>query len=343
MTDRLPRHPGGRSKDIDHLRALLIHHELLAPRDHDLAFFERWLHDRLKDTEQAWIRRLLEQYATWHHTRAIRTALDRELPVAGRVHYAKQEITESGRLLAWLAEQDTTLATCTQSQLDRWLVDGPSTRYSVRTFVRWAVRQKLAPDLHVARRTTRSSPSITEQTRLDRLARCLRDEPETRAYRVAAVLLLLDAQPLVRIAALHRDQILSTVDGPAILLGNEPAALPSPFAELLLEHLTHRPNMQTGNTDNPWVFPSTQPGRHIRPNTMMIRLRSLGIDLRGARNTALKELVQRVPPPIVASQLGYNPGTTQRHAELASAPLDRYASLVGGLGQTSGRRSSADG
>lgn len=79
----------GRSKDIDHLRALLIHHELLAPRDHDLAFFERWLQGRLKDTEQAWIRRLLEQYATWHHTRAIRTALDRELPVAGRVHYAK--------------------------------------------------------------------------------------------------------------------------------------------------------------------------------------------------------------------------------------------------------------
>lgn len=256
---------------------------------------------------------------------------------------SKQEITEIGRLLAWLAEQDTTLATCTQSQLDRWLVDGPSTRYSVRTFVRWAVRRKLAPDLHVARRTTRSSPSITEQTRLDWLARCLRDEPETRTYRVAAVLLLLYAQPLVRIAALHRDQILSTVDGPAILLGNEPAALPSPFAELLLEHLTHRPNMQTGNTDNPWVFPSTQPGRHIRPNTMMIRLRSLGVDLRGARNTALKELVQRVPPPIVASQLGYNPGTTQRHAELASAPLDRYASLVGGLGQTSGRRSSADG
>lgn len=318
----------GSGKDIEHLRDLLVHHGLLEPRDRDLALFERWLRARLDDAEPDWARRLLEQYATWHHLRAIRNRLSRGLPVRGSVHNAKQEITEIGRLLIWLDEQEVTLATCPQGLLDRWLVDGPSTRYIVRTFIRWAGRQKLAPDLHVTRRTTRSSPSITEQTRLDWLVRCLRDEPGTRAYRVAAILLLLYAQPIVRIAALRRDQILSTPDGPAILLGAEPAALPSPFAELLLEHLANRPNMQTGNSDNPWVFPSIRAGQHIRPDTMMKQLRNLGIDLRGARNTALNELVQRVPAPIVATQLGYHPGVTQRHAEDASAPLGRYASLA---------------
>jgi hypothetical protein len=108
----------------------------------------------------------------------------------------------------------------------------------------------------------------------------------------------------------------------------EPAALPSPFAELLHDHLANRPNMQTGNTNSPWVFPSIRAGQHIRPNTIMKRLRDLGIDLRGARNTALKELVQRVPAPIVASQLGYHPGVTQRHAEHTSAPLGKYAALA---------------
>jgi hypothetical protein len=112
------------------------------------------------------------------------------------------------------------------------------------------------------------------------------------------------------------------------MLGAEPAALPSPFAELLHDHLANRPNMQAGNTDSPWVFPSIRAGQHIRPNTMMKRLQNLGIDLRGARNTALKELVQRVPAPIAATQLGYRPGVTQRHAEDAGAPLSRYASLA---------------
>lgn len=86
--------------------------------------------------------------------------------------------------------------------------------------------------------------------------------------------------------------------------------------------------MQTNNTHSPWLFPSIRAGQHIRPNTLMLRLRTLGIDLRGARNTALKELVQRVPPPIVASQLGYSNPTTHRHAEAAAAPNSNYASLI---------------
>ena len=54
----------------------------------------------------------------------------------------------------------------------------------------------------------------------------------------------------------------------------------------------------------------------------------MGIDLRGARSAAIKALVQRVPPPIVASQLGFSPDVTQRHADLAAAPDSRYAGLV---------------
>jgi len=318
----------GEGRAVDHLRELLVHHGPLPHRDRDLALFQSWLRHRLESTEPAWARRLLEQYATWHHLRGIRARIAREQQIRGSVHNAKQELTEVGRLLTWLDDHDTTLLTCLQSQLDQWLIAGPSTRYIVRTFIRWARRQKLAPDLQVTRRTTLTTPVITQQTRLDWLARCLRDEPDTRSYRVAAVLLLLCAQPLVRIAAMRCDQILSTPDGPAILLGSEPAALPWPFSDLIFEHLARRPNMQTNNTHSPWLFPSIRAGQHIRPNTLMLRLRTLGIDLRGARNTALKELVQGIPPPIVASQLGYSNPTTHRHAEAAAAPNSNYASLI---------------
>ncbi|WP_214365324.1 hypothetical protein [Pseudonocardia sp. H11422] len=144
-------------------------------------------------------------------------------------------------------------------------------------------------------------------------------------------MLLLYAQPLTRVAALRTDQILSNPDGLAIILGNEPASIPSPFAELVLDHLARRPNLQTGNRPGThWLFPSTRPGQHLAPNTVMMRLRNMGIDLRGARNAAIRALVQRVPPPIVASQLGYSPDVTQHHAELAAAPDSRYAALITG-------------
>jgi len=156
-----------------------------------------------------------------------------------------------------------------------------------------------------------------------------RNLPAITAACAAIGLLVTDARTLTRIAALRTDQIMSTPDGLAITLGNEPASIPAPFAELVLDHLERRPNMQTGNRpDTHWLFPSTRPGQHLTPNTVMTRLRAMGIDLQGARNAAIKALVQRVPPPIVASQLGSSPGTTPRPPDLAAVPDSPYAALL---------------
>ena len=190
-------------------------------------------------------------------------------------------------------------------------------------------RNRHTINVSIPARTPRSAPLITHQTRLDWLDRCLREQPDTLTYRAAATLLLLYAQPLVRVAAMRCEQIISGPDGISILLGSEPAAVPSPFGELLIDIIGNRPNLQTGNTGtSPWLFPSTRAGQHLHPNTIMTRLRDLGIDLRGARNAALRELVQQVPPPIVASQLGYSPQIALRHAELAAQPNGRYAALT---------------
>jgi hypothetical protein len=90
-----------------------------------------------------------------------------------------------------------------------------------------------------------------------------------------------------------------------------------------------RPNLQTGNAGtSPWLFPSTRAGHHLAPKTIMDRLRGLGIDLLGARNATLRELVQQVPPPIVASQLGYGPPMALRHAALVAQPDAQYAALT---------------
>lgn len=75
---------------------------------------------------------------------------------------------------------------------------------------------------------------------------------------------------------------------------------------------------------SPWLFPSVQPGRHLCPQVIRERLERLGIDLLGARNTTLQNLVGAAPPPLVAELLGYSYNTAQLHAEIAAQPWARY-------------------
>jgi hypothetical protein len=66
------------------------------------------------------------------------------------------------------------------------------------------------------------------------------------------------------------------------------------------------------------------PTWYLDPQSIMLRLRKLGVDLLGGRNSALQNLVAEGPPPLVAELLGYSYQVTQRHAELAAQPWARY-------------------
>ena len=59
----------------------------------------------------------------------------------------------------------------------------------------------------------------------------------------------------------------------------------------------------------------------------MDRLRSLGIDLLGARNTALDEHLFVTPPPLVADALGYSHQVAFLHADDAGDAWSRYVDL----------------
>jgi hypothetical protein len=310
----------------EHIRQLLMHHGLLPTRNSDIARFEAWLENRLSSIEDPAIRNPLEQFATWHHLRRIRARHGRGAEVSGAVDTSKQEITEVGRFLSWLAGRDKTIATCQQADLEAWLCEGPTTRHAIRTFIIWVKRHKLCGDLEIGYREARSQRLITQDDRLEMLARCLAGDHDTLPYRVAAVLLLLYAQPLVRIARLRTEHITVAPYEIGIKFGKSPAPVPEPFAQLLREYLSARPNLRTGNSgDSECLFPSTRAGRHLDPQTIMHRVRRSGVDLLGSRNAALRELVRQVPPPIVATQLGYSHQVTIRHAELAAEPMSRYA------------------
>jgi hypothetical protein len=322
--DGIDTTPPGHTRE--HLRELLVHHDLLPRRDRDLARFERWLRERLGSIDDPAIRRPIEQFARWHHLARMRHRGGSELH--GAVHSSKQEITEVGNFLGWLAERDKSIGCCHQADVDEYLAGGPTTRHLIRTFTVWSSKHRISPPLTIDFRRARSARTITQDDRLDWIGRCLIGDLDTLPYRVVAALLLLYAQPLVRIAALRTEQIQVAPTELRILLGDEAAAVPEPFAQLLRDHLFARPNLRTANTEgSPWLFPSTRAGQHLQPNTIMARLRDLGIDLLGTRNTTLRDLVRRVPAPILATQLGYSHQVTQRHAELAAEPMSRYAAV----------------
>ncbi|WP_246136447.1 recombinase XerD [Leekyejoonella antrihumi] len=320
----LDAYDGGR--EVDHLRAILVQTGLLPTRDPYLAHFEQWITTKTSGLSDE-IKRPITKFATWHHLRNIRRMDASASTLRGPVHNAKQEITQAIDFLTWLKEvHGRTAGTCTQQDLTAWLAGGPTTRWLIRAFIVFAHKTRINTTLEIHARPTRHSPCLTQEQRLAWLRELLADDREMLSYRVAGALLLLYAQPLVKIAALPTSTIEADEAHMTILLGQHPVPVLEPFDGLLRQHLAHRSNLRTTTTTSPWLFPGRRAGTHLHPASIMSRLRDLGINLRGARNRALTDLVVEVPPPVVADALGYTHQAAQRHADAEAAPWSRYIS-----------------
>lgn len=203
---------------------------------------------------------------------------------------------------------------------------GPTTRTAIRTFFVVAKKSRLNTKVTIQHRSARTSPSLSQDQRLARIHELLTGTSESLPYRVAGMLLLLYAQPLVKVVTFPTSIVDDGDAGMSITLGAHPTDVPEPFASRIREHLASRPNLRTGaGTDSPWMFPSTLAGRHLHPNTVMDRLRDLGVNLLGARNRAIGELVLECPPSLVAEALGYSPQVAFLHSANAAEPWARYA------------------
>lgn len=218
-----------------------------------------------------------------------------------------------------------TAATCTQQDVDEWLATGPTTRTAIRTFFVVAKKARLNTAVTIQHRPAKTSPSLSQDQRLAWIHELLAGTSESLPYRVAGMLLLLYAQPLVKVVTFRTSVVDDGDAGMSITLGSHPTDVPEPFASLLREHLATRPNLRTGaGPESPWLFPGTLAGRHLHPNTVMDRLRDLGVNLLGARNRAIGELVLECPPSIVADALGYSYQVAFLHAGKTAEPWARY-------------------
>lgn len=131
----------------------------------------------------------------------------------------------------------------------------------------------------------RSITPATEDQHPHWIRELLTGTAEALPYRVARTLLLLYGQPLVKIASLQTTDNFVVAHELRLVLGADPVPVPAPFAALLEEHCTHRPNLRTtAGTTSTWLFPGYRHGSHLHPHTLMDRIRNLGVGLLGACN-----------------------------------------------------------
>jgi hypothetical protein len=315
-------------RSVIHIRDLLMASGVLPAVDKHLYLFEQWLPGYLHAIADTGRRRLLERFATWHLLRRLRQ-IAADGPIGyGRQQNAQKALTIAAGFLTYLADHGIQVEQLTQVDLDAWYAATPNaTRETLRPFLRWCIEHREVPTLRIPQPKTAAVTSIGQRERLDLIARLLSDQDDlTLIDRVAAILILLFAQPVSRIIRLTLDEVTDTGDGLAIRLGEPPAPIPEPFAELVRAYLGSRPNLTgAANPGSTLLFPGRRAGQPMHPTSLRMRLYAAGIPNVTGRTAALRQLLLEAPAPVVAAMLGYHAQTAETIAAEAGNTWKTYA------------------
>lgn len=317
----------GRAFAIEHLRQLLVTCGALSGRDRHLARLEVALQELVQaahpeDQEQ------LRTYATWWLLHRLRRKADQGHPTEFAAHRVREQAAEAARFLAWLRERRRPLTRVTQGDLDAWLTIRPQARRRLPGFIRWAQGRGLFADLDAGYSPAGDPLSfVGDDQRWDIARRLLADDRVETRDRVAALLLLLYAQPAARIVRLTRASIRADENEVRLRLGEDHVLLPPPLSDLIQRLPEQVPAGMARNfvEDDLWLFPGRRPGQPMSATTMSTRLRNLGIEPRAARNTALLQLGAELPSLVLADLLGVHINTAERWNAAAGARWTNYA------------------
>lgn len=322
----LDDHP--RPRAADHLRTILVAHGLLDDRDEDLTRTQRWVQTKLAGIDDPADRRLIGAYANWRVLRRLR----RRAGVPGpwtATRAARNQLTAAVGLLDWLADRGTTLAQAGQADIDAWLATGPAAA-TVRDFLGWTAEHGHSQRLSVPPATASTGTAMNAEARWDILARLLHDDTIELTDRVAGSLLLCYAQPLSRITAITRDQIVRTDEATTIRFGTADIVVPDPLAGMLGTLLdTPRAYISVGApTTSRWLFPGQHAARPLTPARLGARLNRLGIDARAGRRATMLHLAAELPAAVLADLLHLTPATAVGWVNNAGGDWSRYAAAL---------------
>ena len=321
----------GRANAVEHLRQLLVSSGALPARDEHLSRLERTLGALLEQAHPD-DAAVLRRYAAFHVLPRVRSRLDPGANTVGVCHAATNTLRRVAGLLAWLRDRNVGLRNLPQVALDEWAAQQPGYVRDVGAFLSWARRNTLTgPASLPDRRRWAPSAFLPSQERWRLAQRLLRDADLPAGHRLAGSLVLLYGQPVRRLAALRRSDIITYDGRTTVSLGSEALLLAPPLDQLARElaagsasDATTLGLAQSFPAGQEWLFPGRRAGQPIGDKGLSRRLTTLGIPVRGARNSALLELAREVPPSILADLLGLTPEAVDRWRELAGGSWTGY-------------------
>jgi hypothetical protein len=246
-----------------HLRELLMACGVLPALDKQICSFERWLIGHLAGIADPEHVQVVRRFATWEVLPRLRTSAEKKPITPAARRHAGSQVKYATTLLRWLVEHDLTLATCRQGDIDAWHVEHHEyARNTVRAFLLWCMASRLTRRFRLPAAVIRQATPLPQHERIDLLGRLLNDRYLPPQPQVAAAIVLLYAQPLSRIVRLTVDDVIHAGDQVFLRLGEPPSPVPGPVADLLLDWIANRTNMNTAtNHASRWLFPGRRAGQ----------------------------------------------------------------------------------
>ncbi|MFJ2567277.1 hypothetical protein ACIO02_30865 [Streptomyces sp. NPDC087568] len=314
-------------RTVTHLRDLLMDSSVLPRVDRQLLLYQRWLTERLATIEDLEHHRLLRHFATWHQLRRLRATAGKGPLGRSQTHQAKQETTQAGAFLTWLAGRGRTIEHCRQADLDAWHTEKLATRRPAQTFLRWCMKTGRMPRLTLPPQViSQDQAPLHQHRRLAMLRRVLNDDSLPLRSRIVAALVLVYAQPVSRIVRLTIDDITDDGVTVTVRLGDPPSPLPEPVADLMRAYILSRQQLPyVSSRSSHWLFPGRQPGQPMNPVSLQVHLREIGVPPQRGRASAIRQLVLQAPAPVIAKALGYHDKTATRLVTEAGGTWSRYA------------------
>ncbi|GAB2711476.1 hypothetical protein [Kitasatospora kifunensis] len=289
-------------RHVHHLRALLVHCDVLPERTETLERLHRWLEGFLDalPTEQA---RLVRPFAHWHILRRVRQR-PRSRPFSKNgASWAATQIRVATEFLTWLDEQATTLGQCGQQTLDLWLAGRGQRHYAVAAFIDWARSRRLVQQLTVpTHQANRPYRQLDPEQRWRLLQTCLTDDSIPTDVRAAGALLALYGHFVARLTPLTSHDLQNRQGDDYLTIAGTALLIPPAVAEVIRTQLAHRPphTAAAEGAQRTWLFPGRNTGRPVTTDALTRRLRRHGIDPRLVRNTAMAAWAGQLPEAVVA-------------------------------------------
>ena len=281
-------------------------------------------------------RRVVIGFSSWHHLRRLRAAATQQPITYDQMKSARNDIAAAVELIAWLRAHGTTLATCSQLEIDRWLIDGPWRRHIATTFLRWAVANKHASGVKIPYPVRQGRSVLGNDERWNIVRKLLNDDTIDSRTRVAGLLCLLLAQPVSRISRLTVDQVRQTGDTVTLALGSKPFVLPPPLDALVLQLLPRRRGFVSisSNDDNtPWLFAGRTSGQPLSAKQIHKNLLPFGFRSRAGRHAALMSLAAELPAAVISDLLGIKISHANAWAHEAGQRQSGYAAALSRTGR----------